>query len=70
MLAQRGNTTLNDDGYAAYNIIAKEETTALSENLDQYAERLTRANARVSKLKKRINAISMNPKPLGLGLQP
>ena len=33
MLARQGDTTLAEDGYAAYNAMAKEDNTTLSENL-------------------------------------
>ena len=70
MLARRGITALTDDGYAAYITVTNDETTALSENLVQYEERSARADTRVSKLEERTNTMTMNPQPLGLGLQP
>jgi len=68
MLARRGDTTLAEDGYAAYNAMAEEDNAALSENLVQYAERSARAEARVSDIEAQLETLTMNAQPLGLGL--
>ena len=61
MLAKRGEKTLADDGYEAFNAIANEDMTALTESIVRYAEQLTRKDTRVNELKACMEVIAIQP---------
>jgi 7-keto-8-aminopelargonate synthetase-like enzyme len=68
MLVRRGNTTLKDNSYVAYNAMAKEKSVALSENLEQYEESAARTEARISNTEAQMEAMAINAQPLKIGL--
>ena len=57
---------MGEDGYDAFNIIVAEDTTALTESILRYAEQSARSYVRVNELKVCMEAMMMQPKPLGL----
>ena len=67
MLAKRGGTTLAKDGYKAYSAIVNKDTMALTKSIMRYAKQLARADARVNELEARMEAMTMQSQPLGLG---
>ena len=73
ILAERGGGTLaeerlDEDVYEAFNAIAAEDMTALTESIVRYARQSTQSDARVNKLETLMEAMAMHQQPLGLGL--
>ena len=62
ILAERGGTTLTEDGYEAF--------TALTKSIIRYANQSARADARFNELEAHLEAMAMNPQSLELGLSP
>ena len=67
-MAERGGGTLAEDGYEAFNAIATEDTTALTKSTVKYAEQSGRVDAQANGLGACMEAMTMQPQPLGLGL--
>ena len=61
---------MTEDGQKAFNAIAAKDTTALTKYIMRYAKQSERSDARVNELGACIEAMVMQPQPLGWGLLP
>ena len=64
MLAENAGTTIKQEGYGgggAFNAIAEENASSLSESIVTYAKRTAAAEAQVIELKSCLGVLEMNP---------